>query len=127
MKIWYGYGSEHSMRLVMIGHFKTVKAAKETHDTIEKLKEEFRGKVDIGSTNNRYSDEILSILQEVKCYSLGPQELEQFLYDYDNEIKGNKILIETNESDVSALLKLMINNGAKIEIFSRHDYPDSDN
>lgn len=27
MKIWQGYGSEHSMNLVMIGHFKSPKDA----------------------------------------------------------------------------------------------------
>ena len=29
MKLWYGYGSEHSNNLVMIGQFKSVEDAEE--------------------------------------------------------------------------------------------------
>ena len=42
MKIWQGYGSDHSMNLVMIGHFKNPKDAEETQKLIEQLSEGLR-------------------------------------------------------------------------------------
>jgi hypothetical protein len=38
--------------------------------------------------------------------------------------KGAKVVINTDEIEVSAFLKLLIDNGAKVEVYSAHDYPD---
>lgn len=37
MRIWNGYGSEHSMRLVLIGRFQTVIDAKAAEERMEAL------------------------------------------------------------------------------------------
>ena len=37
MKIWNGYGSEHSMNLVLIGRFKRAQDAEKVEKDIEKL------------------------------------------------------------------------------------------
>lgn len=37
MKVWNGYGSEHSMNLVMVGQFKTIEDAEKTKELIESL------------------------------------------------------------------------------------------
>ena len=37
MKLWYGYGSEHSMNLVMIGRFKDAVAAAQAKRVIDAL------------------------------------------------------------------------------------------
>ncbi len=37
MKIWNGYGSEHSMNLVLIGKFKRAKDAEKVEKDIDKL------------------------------------------------------------------------------------------
>lgn len=125
MKIWHGYGSEHSMNLVMIGHFKSVEDAKETQKLIEHLSEGLRGKIDIGTSQDRFSDEVMELLRETKCYNLGPTDLEHFLYETNIHVEGDKIILTTEESEISAFIKLMIENGAKIEIFSGHHYPDT--
>lgn len=126
MKIWHGYGSEHSMNLVMIGHFKNADDAEKTQNLIEQLTEGLRDKIDIGTSRDRYGDDVLDLLRETNCYSLSPSELEHFLYDTHTQVKGDKIILTTEESDVSAFFKLMINNGAKVEIYSAHDYPDAE-
>jgi hypothetical protein len=126
MKIWYGYGSEHSMNLVMIGQFKTSADAKKVHRLIEELTEGLEGKIEFGKSGERYSDEVLTLLTKLNCFNLAPQELEQFLYEVNVNLDGNKIVITTEESEVSAFLKLMILNGAKVETFSAHDYPESE-
>ena len=40
MKIWNGYGSEHSMNLVLIGKFKQAQDANKVKSDIEKLGEQ---------------------------------------------------------------------------------------
>lgn len=123
MKIWNGYGSEHSMNLVMIGHFKSSKDAEQTHKVIEKLSDELSGKIDIGTNRKRFGDDVMKILREIECYILSPTDLEDFLYDIRTRVEGDKIILTTDEIDVSAFFKLMIDKGAKVEMFSAHDYP----
>lgn len=126
MKIWHGYGSEHSMNLVMIGYFKSAEDAANTQKLIEQLIEGLAGKVEIGTPRERFGDDVLDLLRKTNCYGFSPIELEQFLYDHRFQLEGDKLILTTDESDVSAFFKLMIEKGAKIEIFSAHDYPDAD-
>jgi hypothetical protein len=125
MKVWRGYGSEHSMNLVMIGQFKSVEGARKAKKIIDQLTEKLIDKIEVGRTRNRFADDVFALLQEANIYNLGPQELEQFLYDVSTRIEEDKLILNTDESDVSAFVKLMIVGGAKIEIFSAHDYPDA--
>lgn len=126
MKVWRGYGSEHSMNLVMIGQFKSVDDARKTKQTIDQLTEKLANKIEVGRTRNRFEDEVFALLKDANIYTLGPLELEQFLYDVSTRIEEDKLILTTDESEVSAFIKLMIDGGAKIEIFSAHDYPDAD-
>ena len=126
MKVWRGYGSEHSMNLVMIGQFKSVDDARKTKQTIDQLIEKLADKIEVGRTRNRFGDEVLALLKDANIYTLGPVELEQFLYDVSTRIEEDKLILTTDESEVSAFMKLMIDRGAKIEIFSAHDYPDAE-
>jgi hypothetical protein len=126
MKVWRGYGSEHSMNLVMIGQFKSIEDAKKTKEEMDLLTKELTNKIDVGRPLNRYGDEVLDLLGKINCHILAPSELEQFLYEFTSEVEGEKVILTTEESDISAFVKLMINKGAKIEIFSAHDYPDAE-
>lgn len=130
MKIWTGYGSEHSMNLVMIGHFKDAGDAAKTKRVIEQLTEqvladEKDGLIELGHYSQRYTDGMMNVLRDAKFPTIGPSEVEQFGYDFSVEIKEDKIVITTEEADVSALFKLLIAHGAKVEVFSAHDYPDT--
>jgi hypothetical protein len=37
---------------------------------------------------------------------------------------GDKIILRTDESDVSAFLKVLLDRSARVEVFSAHDYPE---
>jgi hypothetical protein len=126
MKIWQGYGSEHSMNLVMIGHFKSAEDAETTQELIEQLSKGLSDKIDIGTSRDRFSDEVMDLLRETGCYNLSPSELEHLLYDKRIRVEENKIILTTDEFEVSAFFKLMIEKGAKVEIYSAHDYPDTE-
>jgi Family of unknown function (DUF6375) len=124
MKIWNSYGSEHSMNLVMIGQFKTADDAERTKQSIDLFTRELADEIEVGRSRDRFGNKVLDLLNKAECHILSPSDLEQFLYEVDSRVDEDKIIITTDESDISAFMKLMIHNGAKIEVFSAHDYPE---
>ena len=125
MKIWSSYGSEHSANLVMIGHFKDSAHAEETQAAIDELRA-FASDAENKSEPDRYSDKAMDLLRKLKFHSIGSAELEQFNYDFSSTVKGTTLVIKTEEIEVSALMKLLFDRGARIEIYSAHDHPDTD-
>jgi hypothetical protein len=129
MKIWQGHGTDHSSNLVMIGQFKSSQDAKNAKELFDTLFNGLQDKIDPGSSRNRrdrYSEDVSSLLREAECYTLSPAELEQFLYDVHIRVQGDKMILTTDEYDVSAFLKVMIQKEAKVEVYSAHDYPNTD-
>lgn len=124
MKIWNAYGSEHSANLVMIGHFKDSASAEETNGVITELRE-FAADSDNKQAAGRYSEAAMKLLEKFNFYSVGSGELEQFNYDYRVKVEGTKIIIETDEIEIAGLMKLMFVRGARVEIYSAHDEPDT--
>jgi len=132
MKIWNGYGSEHSMNLVLIGRFKRAQDAEKVVKDIDKLSAQ-ASKDDSFSIafakpeDQRFSDDMLSLMRSLNLNTLGPADLEQLVSDHHLRRVDDRITITTDEADVSAFVKLFIEAGAKVEVFSAHDYPsDSD-
>ena len=128
MKVWSEYGSEHSANLVMIGTFKDVSKTEEVMKIIDELKDRVRedertGLLKIGEYPSRFTDNILDLLGKLNVGSLSPIEVEQFAYDFSIEAKKNQIILTSEEYDVSAFFKLMLDKGARVEIYSAHDYP----
>src|SRR5258706_9605645 len=126
MKIWKNYVSEHSANLVMIGRFKEVTAAKKTLEAIDAIKEYLDTTQEDYEGAERYSEALMGLLQEIRCHSVSPSEFEQFRLNIQTEQKGDRLVITTDEIEVSAFLKLLIDNGAKVEVYSAHDYPDKE-
>ncbi|MCC5902405.1 MAG: hypothetical protein JJT87_10810 [Halomonas sp.] len=132
MKIWNGYGSEHSMNLVLIGRFKRAQDAENIEKNIDRLsgqasKDDSHSIPFAEPEDHRFSDDMLSLLRDLKLYTLGPADLGQLVSDYRLEREDSLITVTTDEADVSAFVKLFIEAGAKVEVFSAHDYPsDSD-
>ncbi|MHB9144880.1 MAG: DUF6375 family protein [Symbiobacteriia bacterium] len=130
MKIWCGYGSEHSMNLVMIGQFREERDAAAAKSILDRLSEQVNADVEshqmqIGKASDRFTDGMLDLLRDLNVNLLGPAELEQFGYDVDVEIRGNQVVVTTDEADVSVFLKVLIDKGGRVEVFSAHNYPDT--
>lgn len=129
MKVWYQYGSEHSANLVMIGHFENAADAAKAKEIIDALanqvaEDQANGTMTIGSPSERYGSAMLDLLARLNV-TIGPQEVEQFAYEADVQLQGNDVILTTEELDVSAFLKVMFLKGARIEVYSAHDYPDT--
>ena len=127
MKVWYGYGSEHSANLVMIGKFKDASDAAKAKQSIDWLTEQVQLEVDkknlkIGERPEHFTKDMSDLLMKLNLYSIGPSELEQFGYDVRVEVNGNQVIVKTDEIDVSAFLKVLFDNNARIEIYSAHTY-----
>jgi hypothetical protein len=126
MKIWRGYGSEHSYRLVLIGHFQSEEAAAEVEGQIARLQEEVPGfpEADWETRTGRFSDELLDLLREIEVWDLGPAEVQAMLYDFAVERDGAEIRITGDDGDIQGFVKLMIGRSARVEIYSAHDWTD---
>lgn len=128
MKIWNGYGSEHSMNLVLIGKFKRAQDAEKVEKDIDTLRaqacEDESDSIPFADPEKqRFSDDMLSLLWSLNLHILGPSEPGQLVSDHHLDREGSRITVTTDEADVSAFVKLFIEAGAKVEIFSAHDYP----
>jgi hypothetical protein len=112
----------------MIGRFKTEDDAGKAKRIIERLSEGVQadvdaGRIKVGEPPEHYTDEVARQLRDVKVHSLAPGEQEQFVYDVHVELKGAEVVITTDEIDVSAFMKVLFDGGARIEVYSAHEYP----
>lgn len=128
MKIWNQYGSEHSMNLVMIGTFKETRNAESAKQLIDTLIDYVRNEPprsdDDDPRESRFSKATMDFMIGTKLSTIGASELEQFQYEVHVETEGNKVVLKTDESEVSGFMKLLIEKGARVEVYSAHDYPD---
>ena len=128
MKIWHGYGSEHSSNLVMIGHFESAGDALKAREVIQALVDQVRseqdaGALEVGEPPEQYSDSMLDTLARLKMPHVNLNELEQFTYEVNVELEGNDLVITTDEYDISAFLKVLVDEGARVEVYSAHRLP----
>lgn len=132
MKIWHGYGSDHSANLVMIGEFKTEEDAARVNELIDTLSENAssdlaEGIVDSWAKNERFSEETEARLRELKLYNLSPSDISDFAtLNPSIERLGKVLRFRTNDVEIGAFVKLMVHEGAKVQVYSAHDYPDVD-
>ena len=127
MKLWYGYGSEHSMNLVMVGRFQDAAKARNVESSLDKLRAQVYAELgtyshDAPLREQRYSDAMLELLRDLNISIIRPGELEQFVFDVNVKLVGSEIRLRTDEADISAYMKLFIEEGARIEIYSAHDF-----
>jgi hypothetical protein len=126
MKIWNSYGSEHSANLVMIGKFKDAASAEDAKAAIDEITELMYACTDEQREDTeRYPDGMYELLKKVGFRSVAPAELQQFCFEVRSEWKDTQVVITTDEPDISAFLKLMIDKGARVEAYSGAIYPDA--
>ena len=126
MKVWVGYGSEHSSNLVIIGKFSTPKKAE---DALQLLNEASHiaqsdadaGRLKAGSVLNEFTEAQMDLFRRTNL-SLNHGDPEQLLYEFHTKQDGDKLVITTEEYDVNVFVKLLLHGEAKIEVYSAHDY-----
>ncbi len=122
MKIWNSYGSEHSLNLVIIGHFKEEHEAEEFERLTNKITQFLSENSEFDVEADRFDKNTVDFLGKENLYSLTPQQLGHLLYEADITRDGKDIHISSDD-DVNAFISLFVHKGAKVEVFSAHDYP----
>ena len=130
MKVWHGFGSEHSANLIMIGRFATPEDAQVAVKELEQLRDRIQDAFDY----DRFDDNPMSvyedgplreILMELDLYNFSSEDIEHFTRDHTVRQSGNQIVIHTDELDVNGFLKFMIDKHIRVEVYSAHDFPDA--
>jgi hypothetical protein len=125
MKIWNSYGSEHSANLVMIGSFKAADQAEKAIEAIDTISAFVCGSGNEFENSDRYPEGLIRILDEIGFRNVSPAELDQFRYGVNPKLEGQRVVIETDEGELSAFMKLLVEKGARVEVYCAHDYPDT--
>jgi len=123
MKLWMGYGSEHSANLVMLGKFKSAEDATDFLAELEKLErliqEDDSGDDVFREIPKNIMDEVFSGRIRF-CNDFAPKDLEDFRMDLRRYQRDDDQTIVEFKSDVTGwagLIKMMVNAGARVEVF----------
>lgn len=120
MKSWYGFGSEHSANLVIIGTFETDKDAANAESFLNEWAELAREK-EPAANADKTEPEILDLFVKKDFMSWPvPADSHALIYDFGVEREGKRLIVTTEESDFAAFLKVMLQWGARIETYSAH-------
>ncbi len=127
MKIWQGYGSEHSYRLVLIGRFANTHTAQAVAEKMSRL-------TDAASAtwpddpwerpDERLDAALRDVLYELELYDLARSDVDNFAYEHSIDVDGDRVRIATDEGEIQGFLKVFINAGAKVEVYSGHNWND---
>ena len=125
MRIWYSYGSEHSMDLVLVGTFETVTGAEAAIEKMEALRtlagSEWSDD-DWRRQDERMPGSLVDGLRKLKLYEMGRSDVDIYAFEHTVERRDSTVRVWTEESEVQGFLKVLIHLGARVEVFSRHDW-----
>lgn len=126
MRIWHSYGSEHSMDLVLIGTFEKVSDADAAVERMERLRElaEQEWSDDTWERHERMPSSLLEALTQMKLWDMGRTDVDIYAYDHKVTREGNRVRVWTEESEIQGFIKVLIDLGARVEVFSRHHWND---
>lgn len=126
MRIWRSYGSEHSMDLVLIGKFVTVSGAEAAVERMEALKvlaeAEWSDDDDWLRRDQRMPAALRDGLMNLQLYEMGREDVDNYVFEHSIKRNGSTVTVTTEESEVQGFLKVLIRLGARVEVFSRHDW-----
>ena len=132
MKAWRGYGSDHSSNLVLIGEFKTEEDAQRVYELINTIAENANSDVAKGvfeywTKNEQLSEETEKRLRDLKLFHLSPSDVSDFAFWNPSMKKSGKTLRFTSDDvEIGGFVKLMVAEGAKVQVYSAHVYPDDE-
>jgi hypothetical protein len=116
MKIWNSFGSEHSANLVIIGKFKDVAAATRAEATLN-------GVARIAGTNKPPADLAMEAYKAFEVADFSAADVEGMNLCHNWKRDGDHIVVNTDDTDIQGILKIMLRDNAKIEVYSAHSYP----
>ena len=125
MKIWNGFGSEHSYSLVLVGHFANQENADEAADAFERMRQiaaEQLPEDTWENRSNRFDESLRQALASMSIYDFGKSDVDNFWYEHSVRKDQRVLVIDTDESEIQGFIKLLLKYGARIEIYSSHEW-----
>jgi len=125
VRIWRSYGSEHSMDLVLIGRFESVSGAEAAVERMQALKilaDAEWSDDDWRRPGERMPDRVVEELTKLNLYEMGRYDVDVYAFDHSVNREGATVRVWTDESEVQGFLKVLIRLGARVEVFSRHQW-----
>ena len=125
MKIWTGYGSEHSANLVMLGKFKSQEDATGFLEELEKLKTAVQDEMSNGDVFYDFPKPILDAMVYGRirfCSDFAPKDLDDFVQELSHKQLTDDPAVVEFRSDVTGwagLIKMLLNAGARVEVFDK--------
>lgn len=113
------------MDLVLIGTFETISGAEAAIQRMEALKvlaEAEWSDDDWRRPDERMPQTITDELSKLNLYEMGRFDVDVYALDHSIERKGSTVRIWTEESEIQGFLKVLIHLGARVEVFSRHQW-----
>jgi hypothetical protein len=113
------------MDLIMIGKFETVAEAEDAVSRMEALKvlaDAEWSDDSWQSKDERMPESLREGLMSLELYDMGRFDVDNYAYEHSISRDGSNVRIWTEESDVQGFLKVLINLGARVDVFSRHDW-----
>ncbi len=124
MKIWFGHGSEHSYSLVLVGYFTDETSARSAEQKFERLRVAAEKELpEIGwDADQRFTTGMRELLDTIKVWDLSRTDIENFAFEHTARRDGQTLRISTDEIEVQGFLKVLIGAGARVEIYSSHEW-----
>lgn len=119
MKVWFGYGSEHSASLVILGTFKDVATAKEVIDILE----DCQATAAQTSMQRDLNDaDAMAAYHKHKIGDITLNDLEGITLDHHWVQEGKTVRITTDDTEIQAIMKILLSKEAKIQMYSSHSW-----
>ena len=121
MKVWTGFGSEHSYSLVLIGHFadeRDARAVEEAFPQLQQLASQQADSLSWDEDAGRFPKELYNALEELKIWNLNRSDIDGFNYLEHLKREGATVVVHTDDAEIQGVLKLLLDHGARIEIYS---------
>lgn len=128
MKIWQGYGSEHSANMVIIGEFKDAAKAADARELLRRASEfagdEYAaGRLKMDHPKHECGEAMFEFFSAQRLSSFTAADLEQLLYEHDAVVEGNRVVVTSEQSETSRFVQLFLSRAAKVQVYSAHDHP----
>jgi hypothetical protein len=124
MKVWICHGSEHSARLILVGHFRDADSARLTEDRIKVLDDLALRQPEPSweQPEEWYDEATRQALNRIRLWQITPSDLDNFRCEHGVSRDGDRIEISTEEYEIQGLIKVLVLAGARIEVYSHAEW-----
>jgi hypothetical protein len=81
-----------------------------------------RGLLELFGRAGKRSNSHSETFSHQEVFAAGHNDPEQLLYEYSASRDDDKVVIKTEEYDINAFIKILLDGRAKVEVYSAHNH-----